>query len=105
MVELASPARTQAATSQPLCASRATHQERSARRGAHTLEFDKDPADYSIAVHVVPFLYYVLYTFLLHQMVLDVSGARENEARKKLVDVLYVVGFAVVYSVVLVAGL
>ena len=52
--------------------------------------FGKNPADYPFAVHVVPFLYYILYTFLLHQMVLDVTGAREDEARQKWVDRGYV---------------
>lgn len=52
--------------------------------------FGKDPADYSFWFHVVPFTYYVLYTFLLHQMVLDVTGARRIASRRKAVDAAYV---------------
>ena len=39
---------------------------------------------------MIPFLYYILYTFLLHQMVLDFANAREDEARKRLVDRAYI---------------
>ena len=37
--------------------------------------FGKRAGDFPASVHVVPFLYYILYTFLLYQMVLDLSGA------------------------------
>ncbi len=40
--------------------------------------FGKKAGDFSVFVHVIPFLYYILYTFLLYQMVLDVSGARND---------------------------
>lgn len=52
--------------------------------------FGKSLGDYPMAVHVTPFLYYVLYTFLLRQLVLDVFGARENPTRKRRVEMAYV---------------
>ena len=61
-------------------------------------KFGKDIDDYSWKVHVVPFLYYVLYTFLMRQFLLDVTRSRDNPARKKLVDAVYVVGSLLVYG-------
>ena len=52
--------------------------------------FDKSYDQFPMSRHVIPFLYFVLYTFLLRQAVLDVSGARENEERRRLVDYAYV---------------
>lgn len=60
--------------------------------------FGKKVSDYSWYVHIVPFTYYVLYTFLLRQAVLDISGAREDEKRRKRVDQAYVWGSLAVYS-------
>jgi hypothetical protein len=51
-----------------------------------------------VAVHVTPFLYYILYTFLLRQMLLDLTRSRDNPARKRLVEMLYVVGSLVIYG-------
>ena len=62
--------------------------------------FGKQASDFPIYVHVIPFLYYMLYTFLLHQMVLDVTGAREDEVRRKMVDSFYVVGSVMVYVLI-----
>ena len=47
-------------------------------------KFGKDPADYAWYVHVVPFVYWILYTFLLWQIVLDVIRARGDPARRRL---------------------
>jgi hypothetical protein len=53
-------------------------------------------------VHVIPFLYYILYTFLLRQMVLDLAGVRDDPVRKARVEWLYV-GFSLVLYLVLLA--
>jgi hypothetical protein len=46
--------------------------------------------------HVIPFLYYVLYTFLLRHLLLDLSGAREDTQKKSRVEIVYVaVSFAI----------
>ena len=60
--------------------------------------FSKDIDGYSWKVHVVPFLYYILYTFLLRQFLLDLTRSRDNPTRKKLVDAVYVIGSLVVYG-------
>jgi hypothetical protein len=60
--------------------------------------FGKSIDDFPVAVHVTPFLYYILYTFLLRQMLLDITHSRDNPARKRLVEMLYVVGSLVIYG-------
>lgn len=62
--------------------------------------FGKNAGDFSPAVHAIPFLYYILYTFLLYQMILDVTGARENPGRRKTVEACYVVGSVLIYGVI-----
>ena len=56
--------------------------------------------DYPVHVHVIPFLYYVLYTFLLRQAIVDITGSRENHSRRKLVERLYIVISIVVYGTI-----
>ncbi len=51
-------------------------------------------ADYPWEVHVVPFLYFVLYTFLLRRMVLDLTGALSHPERRQFVDTAYVLIYA-----------
>lgn len=60
--------------------------------------FGKSVGDFRWYVHLVPFLYYVLYTFLLYQLVLDISGARQSPRRKKIVEGVYVVASILVYG-------
>ncbi len=62
--------------------------------------FGKKPGDYPWYVHVVPFGYYILYTFLLRQALLDISGARENPQREKRMDQFYVWGSLLFYTIV-----
>jgi hypothetical protein len=62
--------------------------------------FDKKIDDLPWYIHVIPFLYFVLYTFLIRQAFLDLLGARENEGRKKFVESAYIivsVGICVVF--------
>lgn len=61
--------------------------------------FGKQLSDFPPAVHVTPFLYYVLYTFLLRQLLLDLTGARDKPARKRLVEFLYVSLSLLVYGI------
>ena len=53
--------------------------------------FGRNAGDYPPHVHAIPVLYYVLYTFLLRQLVLDVARARDDPARRRLVEAGYVV--------------
>ena len=60
--------------------------------------FNRQAADYSWYIHAIPFLYYVLYTFLIRQAFIDISGARNNPHRRRIVDSFYVGFFIAVYS-------
>ncbi len=62
--------------------------------------FGKRAGDFPVAVHVIPFLYYVLYTFLLYQMVIDMSRARNNPARRRKVELVYVLISLLVYGAI-----
>lgn len=57
----------------------------------------KHIADYPYYLHLVPFTYYVLYTFLLRQAVLQITGARDNEQRRRWVDNAYIAISLAVY--------
>lgn len=62
--------------------------------------FGKHARDYSVFVHFIPFFYYVLYTFLLHQMVLDIFKARSDEQRRRRIDLAYIVVSVLVYGAI-----
>ncbi len=61
--------------------------------------FGKQASDFSVFVHAIPFFYYVLYTFLLHQMLLDITRSRDNPARRRVIDTLYILGSVAIYGV------
>jgi len=61
-------------------------------------QFGRKIDDYSTATHVIPFLYFILYTFLFRQAFIDLMGARENAARRRKVEILYVIISIVVYG-------
>ena len=60
--------------------------------------FGKSASDYSWKVHVIPILYYVLYTFLLRQFLLDLTNSRDNPIRRDWVNRAYVVISLLVYA-------
>lgn len=60
--------------------------------------FGKSLDDYPPRVHVTPFLYYILYTFLLRQMLLDLTRAREDPVRRRRVEAAYVLLSLAVYG-------
>lgn len=60
--------------------------------------FGKRIDDYRWEVHVIPFLYYVLYTFLLRQFLLDVTRSRDKPLRRRWVNNAYVVVSLLVYG-------
>jgi hypothetical protein len=66
--------------------------------------FDRYIDDYAWYVHCVPFLYYVLYTFLLRQILLDATGSRNDPVRRKRVEAAYVAVSLVFYGVLLWRG-
>lgn len=59
--------------------------------------FDKQLDDFRWYVHVIPFLYFIMYTFLLRQMVIDITGSRENERRRQFVEYGYLVALVLFY--------
>ncbi len=59
--------------------------------------FGKHVSDYSPYVHVIPFLYYVLYTFLIRHLVLDLTGARDDEEKRSRVELAYIGGSLAFY--------
>ena len=60
--------------------------------------FDKTLADYSILRHIVPFCYYVLYTFLVHRAVRDIWSADRDDAKRRKVDWIYVGASLLIYA-------
>ncbi|NNC99296.1 MAG: hypothetical protein HKN85_03860 [Gammaproteobacteria bacterium] len=52
--------------------------------------FGREVGDFPYYVHVIPFLYFVLYTFLVRQAVLDFTNSRDNETRKRVVEFAYI---------------
>lgn len=60
--------------------------------------FGKRIDDYPWYVHITPFVYYVLYTFLLRQFLLDITRSRDNPARRVLVGNAYVTVSLLVYG-------
>ena len=61
-------------------------------------KFGKSADDFPVKVHVIPFLYYVLYTFLLYQFVLEISGANKHPERKAMVETIYVIASLAIYG-------
>lgn len=59
--------------------------------------FGRRAADYPLEVHAIPFLYLVLYTFLMRQAIIDLFGARNDPRRRWLADATFV-GSAVMVS-------
>ncbi len=64
-------------------------------------KFGRNIDDYPWNVHVVPFLYYVLYTFLLRQFLIDLTRSRNDPRRKAMVDTAYVAFSLLVYGLML----
>jgi hypothetical protein len=66
--------------------------------------FGKTIGDYPYYIHVIPFAYFVLYTFLLRHAVIDLTGSREDPKRKRGAEVAYVVLSLAIYSASWYAG-
>ena len=59
--------------------------------------FGLDISEYSLSINIFPFLFYVLFIFLLRQTFIDIAGARENPKRKKYVEIGFILVFICVY--------
>lgn len=58
--------------------------------GASLSLIDRDIHSYPLYRHVLPFVFYVLYSFLLRQAFLDIMNAREDNARRRIAELFYV---------------
>jgi hypothetical protein len=67
--------------------------------------FGRHVSDYPTEVHIIPALYWIMYTFLVRHLLLDLFGAREDPLRRSRVHVGYVVGSIAVYGVLHMLGL
>lgn len=63
--------------------------------------FGKSVDDFPWYVHVIPFGYYVLYTFLLYRIVLHLAGAERSAHRREIAEWGYVLVSLLVYTVIL----
>jgi len=61
--------------------------------------FGKRIGDYPLYVHAIPFLYFVLYTFLIRQAVMDITQSRENPVRRKRVENGYIAISVAFYAI------
>jgi hypothetical protein len=66
--------------------------------------FGRHVADFAWYVHIVPFLYWIMYTFLLRHAALDLFGARDDEARRAKVQLGYVLVSIAIYALTHVLG-
>jgi hypothetical protein len=60
--------------------------------------FGKNLADFPWYRHIVPFGYYVLYTFLLRHLWLDLFKAREDPVRQQRFETVYIILSVVAYT-------
>lgn len=61
--------------------------------------FGRHIGDYPIYVHVIPFLYFVFYTFLIRHAVLDITQSRESPDRQKRVEYSYIAMSVAIYAI------
>ena len=61
--------------------------------------FGRRISNYPARVHVIPFLYFVFYTFLIRHAVLDLTHSRENPDKQKRVEYGYVIVSVAIYAI------
>ena len=61
--------------------------------------FGKNIGDYPVYVHAIPFLYFVLYTFLIRHAILDITQSREDDNRKKRTEYGYIAVSVAIYII------
>lgn len=64
----------------------------------------KDINSFPIYVHVIPFLYYILYMFLLRQIFIEVTGSRADNARSEKVSYIYLFVSLLIYIPIFIIG-
>ena len=56
--------------------------------------------DYPGYAHIVPFMYYILYTFLIRHALIDLTPARFDNNKKRLLEKTYVAISIVIYTAI-----
>jgi len=51
----------------------------------------KEINDFPIYVHIIPGVYFIIYTFLIRQAILDITNSREHKKKKIFIESAYVV--------------
>lgn len=59
--------------------------------------FNKQVDDFPWYIHVIPFLYYIMYTFLLRQALIDITDSRDNKSRLRVINYFYVAFSLILY--------
>ena len=62
-------------------------------------KFGKRIGDYPFYVHVIPFLYFVLYTFLLRHALMDLTQSREDPVKRQRFENAYIALSVAVYLI------
>lgn len=57
----------------------------------------KDINSFPLHIHIIPFLYYILYTFLFRQIFIEVTNSREDRDKKERVSYVYLIVSTLVY--------
>lgn len=63
--------------------------------------FGASTADYATQVHIIPVIYYILYTFLLRRAVMHLFHAEAGTRRKRIIEWTYVAGSLLIYVPIL----
>jgi len=61
--------------------------------------FGTEIGDYPPYTHIIPFLYYILYTFLLRQAFLDFTRSRDDAEKQRRAERKYIIISMVVYAI------
>ena len=60
--------------------------------------FNKNISEFPFYVHIFPFLFYSLYTFLFRQIFIDITYSRGNKKRTEIVSYIYLFLSLAIYS-------
>jgi len=67
--------------------------------------FNKDLSDFHWTRHITPLMYYVLYTFLIRNLLIDYFKARDDDVKLARINNLYVWGSVLIYGSIAILAL
>jgi hypothetical protein len=70
--------------------------------GAWLEMIGRDINNYPLYLHILPFLFYILYTFMIRQAFLDLTKSRDDKARRRMAEGIYVGISLAIYTLPLV---